>query len=101
MSETPSANFAERPHEPAARLDEKEAVQNDHAARDGYAQKPLNMCSGCGYDFASLSAFDAHRTGSHRHGRRCLTDEELRARGYTLDRRGRWRRPASGRAPWM
>jgi hypothetical protein len=92
-----------------------------------YAQPrpPLNQCSACRLDFASLSAFDAHRVGKYAQagpaeyvdrlarglvpaeedwrpefGRRCLDVCDLRERGFTLDNRGRWRRPASGRAPW-
>jgi hypothetical protein len=67
----------------------------------------MNLCIACGQDFGSLGAFDAHRVGSHaytysayhRDGRRCLPPEELRARNWTRDRHGRWRRPSDG-APW-
>jgi len=61
-----------------------------------------------------LYGFDAHRIGKHAYslrkglameppredGRRCLDADELRERGFTLDSRRRWRRPASGPRPW-
>jgi hypothetical protein len=30
-----------------------------------FSETPLNGCSGCRRDFASLRAFDAHRVGEH------------------------------------
>jgi hypothetical protein len=76
----------------------------------------VNTCTSCGEDFGSVSAFDAHRIGNYpqrgpseytgtladwvpRKGRRCLTVEELLARGWLRDGRGRWRQPSDG-APW-
>ena len=64
----------------------------------------MNLCSVCRCDFASVAAFDRHRTGRHaylyreglemdppRHdGRRCLDGDEMQAAGLMLDRRGRW-----------
>ena len=60
-----------------------------------FSSPPLNGCSPCGRDFASLKAFDLHRVGKHDlnfpehlEGRRCLdVDEEP---GWVLDKRGRW-----------
>lgn len=107
--------------------DDDPAVPRLGAVPGDYAQRrpPLNECSTCGLDFASLSAFDARRVGKYpqtgpteylnrlaqdlvpadedwrpEFGRRCLDPSELRERGFTRDKRGRWRRPASGRAPW-
>jgi hypothetical protein len=65
----------------------------------------LNLCRSCGSDFASVSAFDRHRTGVHAYtheqglqldppvenGRRCLDEAEMRGAGMELDPRGRWR----------
>lgn len=65
----------------------------------------MNLCRGCGEDFASLTTFDRHRVGVHTYsyteglrmeplredGRRCLDMDEMRARGWTLDGRSRWR----------
>jgi hypothetical protein len=76
----------------------------------------MNLCTGCGEDFGSVSAFDAHRVGKYlqggateytgprgdwtpEQGRRCLTIDELGKRGWTQDSRGRWRRSSEG-APW-
>jgi hypothetical protein len=64
----------------------------------------LNLCRGCGVDFASVSAFDRHRTGSyeytfeqgfeldppHEDGRRCLDADEMLVSGMAPDTRGRW-----------
>lgn len=69
----------------------------------------MNLCSPCGRDFASVGAFDRHRVGRHAYsftqglqleppredGRRCLDLEEMSARGFERDRRGRWRDPKS------
>jgi hypothetical protein len=54
-------------------------------------------CHACGKLFGGLTGFDAHRagayTGEHPHyGRHCLSDDELRAKGYTLSD-GVWRMP--------
>jgi hypothetical protein len=57
---------------------------------------PLNGCSACRRDFASLTAFDSHRVGSHAYdwsperedGRRCLDVDELS--DWLQDQRGRW-----------
>lgn len=61
----------------------------------------MNECSGCGLDFGSVSAFDAHRVGKftypwdleHEDGRRCLGVDEIEAKGWSRDSRGRWRTP--------
>jgi hypothetical protein len=57
-------------------------------------------CSACGKIFGGLTGFEAHRVGKYldRHpdyGRRCLTPDEFRAKGYAQDVRGVWREPAS------
>jgi hypothetical protein len=57
-----------------------------------------NYCASCGQDFASVRAFDRHRTGSHEHGRRCLEADEMRAAGLELDSRGRWQLLAEAEA---
>jgi hypothetical protein len=60
-----------------------------------------SQCAGCGAVFASLSAFDAHRTGVYeqrgkdgrllrRASRRCRTFVELLARGMQQNARGWW-----------
>ena len=64
---------------------------------------PLNGCTGCGHDFTSTTLFDRHRIGSYGPGeyrgnladwtpdlgRRCLDEEEMQARGWAQDDRGR------------
>lgn len=65
----------------------------------------MNLCTSCGADFSSVSAFDRHRIGSNQYdfreglemdpprldGRRCMDEAEMLAGGLELDRRGRWR----------
>jgi hypothetical protein len=65
---------------------------------------PSNGCSGCGQDFTSTSLFDRHRIGSYgpgeyqgnladwspELGRRCMDEEEMEAKGWELNDRGRW-----------
>lgn len=50
-----------------------------------------NQCAGCGQYFNSSNAFDKHRTGEHAGGnRRCLTADEMTARGMALNKTGWW-----------
>ena len=65
----------------------------------------LNLCRGCDTDFASVAAFDRHRTGTHDYpyseglqmtptredGRRCMAPEEMLEHGMEVDPRSRWR----------
>lgn len=67
----------------------------------------MNECGSCGRDFASVAAFDRHRSGVHAYtyiqgmrmdpqvedGRRCLDDPELQAVGLELNAKGRWHDP--------
>jgi hypothetical protein len=82
----------------------------------------VNLCAGCGQDFASVAAFDAHRVGRYPqigpseyqdrrvrgfvplnedwqpdYGRRCLDVSDLVQRGFVLDKRGRWVHPREAR----
>jgi hypothetical protein len=55
---------------------------------------PLNQCTVCGEDFASLAAFDQHILSKPSDpGFDCLQVSELQANGWTQDRRGRWTSP--------
>lgn len=54
---------------------------------------------GCCKSFRSLGGFDKHRTGPHE-DRRCLTSEELLAKGWTCDGDSIWRMPAPATSPW-
>ena len=68
---------------------------------------PANGCSGCGQDFTSTKLFDLHRTCSYGSGeylgnpadwtpglgRRCMDAEEMEAKGWELNDRGRWLDP--------
>jgi len=56
----------------------------------------LCRCTACGLSFKSTSAFAAHRRGDFtreapHYGRRCLTADELTAKGYAPNERGFWR----------
>lgn len=50
-----------------------------------------NQCSGCGLLFNSSRAFDKHRTGDHGKDRRCMTPDEMTAKGMVLGKDGFWR----------
>lgn len=64
----------------------------------------MNLCSGCGEDFGSVAAFDAHRIGTFAYtlenglkldppredGRRCLDIDEFPAKGFVRNARGAW-----------
>ena len=60
-------------------------------------------CSGCSEHFNSVSVFDRHRTGTfgtlrNPGTRRCLSVEEMQARGWLRNAAGFWitaRRPAA------
>ena len=66
-----------------------------------------NFCRTCRHDFASISAFDRHRTGVHEYlyaeglelgvedGRRCLDAGEMNDLGMDVDGAGRWHFPPS------
>jgi hypothetical protein len=67
-----------------------------------------NVCAACGENFGSVDLFDRHRVGTHDYtlteglrmeppredGRRCLSADEMRERGWDLGLRGRWLDPA-------
>ena len=78
----------------------------------------MNLCSACGEDFSGVSDFDSHRVGKFPQtgpadyldrvraglvdedwkpsfGRRCLDGDEMTAKGWELDGRGRWASPHS------
>jgi hypothetical protein len=72
-----------------------------------------SLCSACGLTFASVAAFDAHRTGSYGepiykptgsgksrkisgytpHTRRCMTVAEIQASGMARNEKGWWTLP--------
>lgn len=52
----------------------------------------MYRCSGCQKKFNSLTTFDDHRTGSFsKNERRCLSAEEMHAKGMAQDAAGKWR----------
>jgi hypothetical protein len=56
---------------------------------------PLNECAGCGEDFASLAAFDAHILSKPSDPVfDCRQAIELERAGWQRDARGRWTSPA-------
>jgi hypothetical protein len=57
-----------------------------------------NQCPGCGQLFNSTIAFDKHRTGLHAgNARRCLSVDEMLAKGMVLREDGFWRGSESTR----
>jgi hypothetical protein len=48
-----------------------------------------NQCQGCKEYFNSTGAFDKHRTGKHGVDRRCMTTEEMIAKGFSLNAAGK------------
>jgi hypothetical protein len=49
-----------------------------------------NQCRGCGEFFNSTFAFDKHRTGDFGKDRRCLTKQEMEAKGMAVNSAGFW-----------
>ena len=49
-----------------------------------------NQCPGCGEYFNSTYAFDRHRTGRFGVDRRCMTIDEMTARGMSMNKAGFW-----------
>lgn len=48
------------------------------------------QCMACGEYFNRVSTFDKHRVGEHGPERRCLTAEEMAAKGWSHNSRGLW-----------
>ena len=44
----------------------------------------LNFCTGCLLNFCSASAHAAHRIGKFGSDRRCMTQDEMLAKGFTM-----------------
>lgn len=49
-----------------------------------------NQCRGCMAYFNSTFAFDKHRTGEYGKDRRCLTTDEMTAKGMSINAAGFW-----------
>jgi hypothetical protein len=49
-----------------------------------------NQCQGCKQYFNSNTAFEKHRTGKHGKDRRCRTEEEMTAKGMSLNAKSFW-----------
>lgn len=49
-----------------------------------------NQCQGCKEYFNSVAAFDKHREGKHGVDRRCLTADEMQAKGMAKNSHGFW-----------
>ncbi len=41
-----------------------------------------NLCSGCGFNFGTMETFEKHRIGQFGKDRRCMTADEMRAKGW-------------------
>lgn len=49
-----------------------------------------NQCQGCKKYFNSNTAFEKHRTGIYGESRRCMTEEEMLAKGMILNKYSFW-----------
>lgn len=49
-----------------------------------------NQCQGCKQYFNSNAAFELHRIGEHGVDRRCMTVDEMKARGMAINHAGYW-----------
>lgn len=63
----------------------------------------IEHCAACHETFTGTSSGDRHRAGDHAISlgpdrRRCLTPEEMRAKGMTQNARGQWTN--GGTSPW-
>jgi hypothetical protein len=59
-------------------------------------------CGECGQFFNTVNTFDMHRTGDYSDGtRRCLTGDEMRARGWRVNPHGFWIRGEQFTFPGM
>jgi len=56
-----------------------------------------NQCQGCKQYFNSNLAFEKHRTGKHGKDRRCRTEEEMIAKGMSLNAQSFWISKTNGR----
>lgn len=54
----------------------------------------INQCPSCNLYFNSNTAFSFHRTGPHS-SRKCLTEEEMSAKGMVLSARDLWCKEAA------
>jgi hypothetical protein len=55
----------------------------------------------CNQTFTSVYAFDLHRIGSfQKRTRRCMTVEEMQAKGMTQNTKGWWTTPRHGQPSW-
>lgn len=59
-----------------------------------------NQCTGCNQYFNSNFAFDKHRTGKHGIDRRCMTPDEMIAKGMVLLDDGFWRGTIQPEGGW-
>lgn len=52
--------------------------------------KRRNQCGGCRVFFNSVTAFDKHRIGEYGVDRRCMTVDEMTAKGMSVNEAGYW-----------
>jgi len=48
------------------------------------------QCTECKHFFKSTFAFDKHRAGTHGADRRCMSEDEMRAKGMDRNQAGYW-----------
>jgi hypothetical protein len=72
---------------------------------DSWTGLRIEHCPSCHFTFTGSSSGDMHRTGDHAvtegpDRRRCLTSEEMRAKGMARNDRGQWTTGKSDAAWW-
>lgn len=98
----PESNLAGRPDSPGQHTDSRAPDRQTLRPR-ARAREPLTgcrcECPTCLEWFGSVRAFERHRTGyfaspgTFQHNRRCYSEAELTAAGWTLNERGFWLTP--------
>lgn len=61
----------------------------------------MNLCSGCGKNFTSMTAFDKHHPLNRiRKANKCLSTQEMMNKGFRLTKAGKWTYGAETRPFW-
>lgn len=101
-------------HDTAADLNPDDDYSPAHDSRCGTCEQDYNGSDssgghhrggpygGCCRSFGSMTSFNRHMVGPRTPDGylRCLTPDEMTAKGWTLDERGAWRTPPPASSPW-
>jgi hypothetical protein len=87
--------------EPEDDYDPSECVCDQCGRKFNGSDSGGGHCAACHQSFRSLGGFDKHRTGRYQpNERRCLTPDEMTARGWVQGDSGMWRMPPPKNSPW-